>query len=50
MKIRNLSQNEIPYSVGWHPYFLSSDLSKSNVLFDKSVDVKTIKKELLLSL
>ena len=44
MKIRNLSQSEIPYSVGWHPYFLSSDLSKSNVLFDKSVDVITDQK------
>ena len=37
--ITNLSNRDIPYSIGWHPYFVSSDLFKSSVQFNKSHDI-----------
>ena len=43
LTVDNLSKNEIPYSLGWHPYFFSSDLSKSRVKFTKTYDIITDK-------
>ena len=41
LRVDNLSQYDFPYSLGWHPYFISSDLSKSCVKFSKSHDIIT---------
>jgi len=41
LRVDNLSQYDFPYSLGWHPYFISSDLSKSCVKFSKSYDIIT---------
>lgn len=34
VKIKNTDSKTFPFTLGWHPYFLSSDLSKSSLLFD----------------
>ena len=39
--VDNLSQHNLPYCLGWHPYFISSDLSKSCIKFSKSHDIIT---------
>ena len=41
LRVDNLSEYELPYSLGWHPYFTSSDLSKSCIKFSKSYDIIT---------
>lgn len=48
--IKNLDQSPFPYILGWHPYFLSDDLSNSflkfksdkKVIFDKNLITKEI--------
>ena len=34
IEITNTDVKPFPFTLGWHPYFLSSDLSKSSLLFD----------------
>jgi len=34
VKIKNTDSKTFPFTLGWHPYFLSSDLFKSSLLFD----------------
>ena len=41
LRVDNLSEDDFPYSLGWHPYFKSSDLSKSCIKFSKSNDIIT---------
>lgn len=41
LRVDNLSQYDFPYCLGWHPYFISSDLSKSCIKFSKSHDIIT---------
>ncbi len=41
LRVDNLSKYDFPYSLGWHPYFKSSDLSKSDIKFSKSHDIIT---------
>ena len=41
LRVDNLSEDDFPYSLGWHPYFKSSDLSKSCIKFSKSHDIIT---------
>ena len=41
LKTNNLSEDDFPYSLGWHPYFKSSDLSKSCIKFSKTHDIIT---------
>ena len=41
LRVDNLSQYDFPYCLGWHPYFISSDLTKSCVKFSKSHDIIT---------
>ena len=41
LRVDNLSKYDFPYSLGWHPYFKSSDLSKSGIKFSKSHDIIT---------
>ena len=41
LRVDNLSEHDFPYSLGWHPYFISSDLSKSCIKFSKSHDIIT---------
>lgn len=43
LRADNLSEDDFPYSLGWHPYFKSSDLSKSCVRFSKTHDIITDK-------
>lgn len=43
LRVDNLSQYDLPYCLGWHPYFKSSDLSKSCIKFSKSHDIITDK-------
>ena len=41
LRVDNLSQYDFPCSLGWHPYFKSSNLSKSCIKFSKSHDIIT---------
>ena len=41
LRVDNLSHYDFPYCLGWHPYFISSNLSKSLVKFSKSHDIIT---------
>ena len=41
LRVDNISQHDFPYCLGWHPYFISSDLSKSDIKFSKSHDIIT---------
>ena len=41
LRVDNLSEDYFPYSLGWHPYFKSSNLSKSCIKFSKSNDIIT---------
>ena len=41
LRVDNLSEDDFPYSLGWHPYFKSSNLSKSCIKFSKSHDIIT---------
>ena len=41
LRVDNLSEHDFPYSLGWHPYFISSDLSKSRIQFSKQYDIIT---------
>ena len=41
LRVDNLSEDDFPYSLGWHPYFKSSNLSKSCIEFSKSNDIIT---------
>jgi len=34
MNIKNTGTNAFPFTIGWHPYFYSSDLSESKLTFD----------------
>lgn len=34
INIKNTDNKPFPFTLGWHPYFLSSNLSESNVQFD----------------
>ena len=43
LRTDNLSEDDFPYSLGWHPYFKSSDLSKSCIKFSKTHDIITDK-------
>ena len=43
LRVDNLSEDDFPYSLGWHPYFKSSDLSKSCIKFSKTHDIITDK-------
>ncbi|HEY5689101.1 MAG TPA: aldose 1-epimerase [Yeosuana sp.] len=36
IEITNTDAKPFPFTLGWHPYFLSSDLSKSSLLFDSN--------------
>jgi len=39
LNVINTDKNEFPYTIGWHPYFYSSDLDNSQLIFkaDKKV-------------
>lgn len=48
--IKNIDHTSFPFSLGWHPYFLSTDLATSflkfksdkKVIFDKNLITKEI--------
>lgn len=40
LEIKNTDSNTFPFTVGWHPYFFSSDLYNSSVIFDANKKVK----------
>ncbi len=37
---KNIDEKSFPYTMGWHPYFLSSDLSKSKLSFQSKKKFK----------
>jgi aldose 1-epimerase len=51
VQFKNTSNNPFPFTYGWHPYFYSSDLSKSCLQFQSSKEVvfdeRLITKELV---
>lgn len=36
VSIKNTDSEAFPYTIGWHPYFLSDNLQKSNLSFDSN--------------
>lgn len=40
IEIVNTDNKTFPFTIGWHPYFLSEDLSKSSVVFDSKKKLK----------
>ena len=54
IEVKNTDQREFPFSLGWHPYFVSSDLGNSYfsmesnaqiVKNDRNISLKRVKKE-----
>ena len=54
INVTNIDEKAFPFTIGWHPYFYSSDLSKSTISFksgktiemnDKSITEKVIDKK-----
>ena len=41
IEIKNTDSNTFPFTLGWHPYFLSKDLFKSSFIFDSNLKLKT---------
>jgi len=41
IKIENIDSKSFPFTLGWHPYFLSKDLSKSSLNFNSKVQVES---------
>ncbi len=39
VRVENTSENEFPFTLGWHPYFYSADLNKSILKFKSSKQV-----------
>ena len=50
--VENNDTSSFPYTLGWHPYFVCEDLSKSSLIFDSSktiqFDERMITKEVIL--
>lgn len=40
ISVENNDTNDFPYTLGWHPYFVCEDLSKSSLNFDSSKTVQ----------
>ena len=40
VEIKNTDSTTFPFTVGWHPYFLSSDLYNSSLIFDANKKIK----------
>jgi aldose 1-epimerase len=40
VEIKNTDSETFPFTLGWHPYFLSSDLYKSLFIFDSNKKIK----------
>jgi aldose 1-epimerase len=40
VEIKNTESKTFPFTLGWHPYFLSSDLYNSSVIFDSKLKLK----------
>jgi len=36
IKVKNTSEKSFPFTVGWHPYFISENLSESSVSFEST--------------
>lgn len=36
VKVRNTSEKSFPFTLGWHPYFISENLSESSVSFEST--------------
>ncbi|WP_299312160.1 aldose 1-epimerase [uncultured Aquimarina sp.] len=41
MNVINLGDSPFPFTIGWHPYFSSSNLDKSTIRFDSSIKYLT---------
>jgi len=41
IKVENIDSKSFPFTLGWHPYFLSKDLSKSSINFNSKVQVES---------
>lgn len=41
VEVENIGQNPFPFSLGWHPYFYSSNLEKSKLFVDCNQRIKT---------
>lgn len=46
VSIKNIDSEAFPFSLGWHPYFYSSDLFESYVNINSQVDALTQKEEI----
>lgn len=46
VKVENTDTKTFPFTIGWHPYFLSSDLYKSQVHFDCTEKIKLDKQNI----
>lgn len=40
VEVKNTDSKTFPFTLGWHPYFLSSDLYKSSLIFDSKRKLK----------
>jgi aldose 1-epimerase len=40
IEVKNTDSTIFPFTIGWHPYFLSSDLYNSSIIFDSNEKVK----------
>jgi aldose 1-epimerase len=40
LEVKNTDSKIFPFTLGWHPYFLSSDLYNSSVIFDSKLKLK----------
>ena len=40
VEVKNTDSKPFPFTLGWHPYFLSSDLRNSSIIFDSKEKLK----------
>ncbi|WP_142783202.1 aldose 1-epimerase [Changchengzhania lutea] len=46
VEIKNTDSKAFPFTLGWHPYFLSSDLYNSSFIFDSNLKLKLDKRNI----
>jgi len=46
VEIKNTYSKTFPFTLGWHPYFLSSDLYNSSFIFDSNLKLKLDKRNI----
>ncbi|OBX27014.1 hypothetical protein A9996_01090 [Gelidibacter algens] len=46
VEIKNTDSKPFPFTLGWHPYFLSSDLHNSSLIFDSNLKLQLDKRNI----